>query len=139
MILYKKLDYLAQRIRYEATYQEMKYYLSKILKGERKESYLKWICNSRNIGKSCALARLSVKYNIPVAVPFKSWETLYKKDIPEYIPKYFKKGIPRVIVVNEFLRGQHEDTVLVEECIDLDKFNSILRPMGKYLVGYKSI
>lgn len=137
MILYKKLDYLAQRIRYESTYQEMKYYLKQILNGKNKGSKFKRVDDSnRNIGKSCALARLSIKYDIPVAVPFKSWESLYTREIPKYIPKYFKSGVPRVIVVNDLLHMKSEDIVLMEECIDYEKYESILHPRCKHIVGY---
>ena len=140
MILYKKLDYLAQRIRYEATYQEMKYYLKQILNGKNTGSKLRIVGNwNRDIGKSCALARLAVKYDIPVAVPFKSWESLYTREIPERIPKYFKCGIPRVIVVNDSLHMKSEDIVLMEECIDYEKYEAILSHRCKHIVGYQSI
>ena len=117
MKLYERLYHLAYRLRYEVTYLEMKYHLKKVMKG-KEDNYIKRIrYYDRNIGKSCALARLSVKYDIPVVVPFNSWTTRYTKDIPRYIPKYFKNRLPQVIVVNDYLRGKRFDYVLIEECI----------------------
>lgn len=140
MKLYKKLEYLSYRFRYEATYLEMKYHLKRLLKG-KEYTYIKKIRNyDRNIGKSCALARLSVKYDIPVAVPTKSWAMLYEKDIPRYIPKYFKKKLPKTIVVNEYSIGKRYDLILIEECIPQDAINSIIVPMVKKgFIGFKNV
>jgi len=140
MKLYEKLDYLAYRIRYEATYLEMKYHLIRVMKG-KEDNFIKRIEHyDRNIGKSCALARLSVKYNIPVVVPLNSWTALYTKDIPRYIPKYFKNKLPQTVVVNEHLRGKRIDYILIEECIPDDVMNDIVRPMVKRgMVGYRNV
>lgn len=140
MKLYKKLDYLAYRIRYEATYLEMKYHLKRVLKGEERE-FLKWVDHyDRNIGKSCALARLSAKYDIPVAVPTKPWANLYEHDIPQYIPKYFKKKRPKTIVVNENSKDERYDIILLEECVPEEFLNAIIVPMVKKgIVGYKNM
>ena len=140
MKLFEKLDYLAYRLRYEATYLEMKYHLKKVMKG-KEDNFIKRIRHyDRNIGKSCALARLSVKYNIPVAVPLNSWATLYTKDIPRYIPKYFKDRLPQVIVANDYSRGKRFDYVLIEECIPNEVISDIIKPMVKKgMVGYRNV
>ena len=140
MKLYEKLDYLAYRIRYEATYLEMKYHLKKVMKG-KEDNYIKRIRHyDRNIGKSCALARLSVKYNIPVVVPFSSWTALYTRDIPRYIPKYFKDRLPQTIVANEYSRGKRFDYILIEECIPNEVINNIVKPIVKKgMVGYRNV
>lgn len=140
MKLFEKLRYLSHRIRYEATYLEMKYYLKRVLEG-KKDSYFKKInYYDRNIGKSCALARLSVKYDIPIAVPTHTWKNLYMCDIPKYIPKYFKKKLPQTVVANEYLRGKRYEYLLVEECISEDIMNYYVKPIVKKgVVGYKNI
>lgn len=140
MKLYERLYYLAYRLRYEATYLEMKYHLKRVMRG-KEDNYIKRIrYYDRNIGKSCALARLSVKYDIPVVVPFNSWTTRYTKDIPRYIPKYFKNRLPQVIVVNDYLRGKRFDYVLIEECIPNEVINDIIKPMVKKgMVGYRNV
>lgn len=137
MKLYERLDYLAYRFRYEATYLEMKYHLCKVLKGKGNDDYFKKVGHySRNIGKSCALARLSVKYDIPVAVPTNSWKDLYIRNIPRYIPKYFKNKLPQVIVANEYSKGKRYETILLEECIPHDAIDIVISPMAKNLIGY---
>lgn len=140
MRLYEKLDYLAYRFRYEATYLEMKYHLKNVMKG-KENNFIKRIGHyDRNIGKSCALARLSVKYNIPIAVYTKMWSDLYTKDIPRYIPKYFKKKRPQTIVVNENSKGKRYDIILLEECVPEEFLNAIIVPMVKKgIVGYKNM
>lgn len=135
--LSKKLSNLSIWFRYESTYLEMKYHLCKVLKGREKDDYFKKVGHyDRNIGKSCALARLSVKYNIPVAVPTKMWADLYTKDIPRYLPKYFKKKLPQTIVVNENSKGKRYETILIEECIPQNVIDIIISPMAKNLIGY---
>lgn len=140
MKLYERLDYLACRLRYEATYLEMKYHLKKVMKG-KENSFIKKIGHyDRSIGKSCALARLSVKYDIPVVVPTHAWSNRYKHDIPRYIPRYFKSRLPQTVVANEYLRGKRIDYVLIEECIPDDVMNYIVRPMVKKgIVGYRNM
>lgn len=140
MKLYKKLEYLSYRFRYEATYLEMKYHLQRLIKG-KENSFIKKIGHyDRNIGKSCALARLSVKYDIPVVVPTHACSNFYKYDIPRYIPKYFKTRLPQTIVANEYSRGKRFDYILIEECIPDDIMNSIIKPMVKKgMVGYRNV
>jgi hypothetical protein len=118
----------------------MKYHLKRVMKG-KKDSFIKRIRhNDRNIGKSCALARLSVKYDIPVAVPTNSWKDLYIKDIPRYIPKYFKNKLPQVIVANEYSRGKRFDFVLIEEGIPDKVLDYIVVPIAnKGMVGYRNV
>lgn len=140
MKLYRKLECLAYRFRYEATYLEMKYYLKQVIKGKKKE-YFKMICHEdRNIGKSCALARLSVKYNIPIVVSTHMWSNLYIHVVPRYIPKYFKKMSPQIIIANEKSRGKRFDLLLIEEGISKEVIDNIIKPMVKKgVVGYKNI
>lgn len=137
--LSKKLSDLSLRLKYESTYLEMKYYLCKVLNGKENVDYFKKIGHyDRNIGKSCALARLSVKYDIPIAVPCNSCKSLYIRDIPRYLPKYFKNKLPRIIVTNENSIGKRENCILLEEYIPEEQISSILRPMTTSLIGYRN-
>lgn len=134
--LYKKFEHLSYWFRYQATYFEMKYHLKQVIKG-KETSYFKMIgyCD-RNIGKSAALARLSSKYNIPVIVPVKRWTDTIEKDIPRYLPKYFKKRMPKCIYVNECGKQKRYDIMLVEENVDKKYLDSIFTT--KAFVGYKN-
>lgn len=140
MKLYKKLEYLVYRFRYEATYLEMKYHLKRVIKG-KEDDYIKKIrYNDRNIGKSCALARLSVKYDVPVAVPSMMCARFYEKDIPQYIPKYFNNKIPKTIIANGHSKGKRCDIILIEEGIPQKVIDWVIMPMVKKgSVGYKNI
>ena len=115
----------------------MKYHLKQILKGKN-ESYIKPIYHyDRNIGKSVALARLSAKYNIPVVVPTQSWKKVIERDIPNRLPKYFKRKRPTTIVANESFKGKRYEILLVEEGLDNDCWTRI-SPMARYFVGYEN-
>ena len=135
--LYKRFEYLSYWFRYQSTYLEMKYHLKQILKGKN-ESYIKPIYHyDRNIGKSVALARLSAKYNIPVVVPTQSWKKVIERDIPNRLPKYFKRKRPTTIVANENFKGKRYEILLVEEGLSNDCWTRI-SPMARYFVGYKN-
>ena len=123
--LYKRFEYLSYWFRYQATYLEMKYHLKQILKGKN-ESYIKQIYHhDRNIGKSAALARLSAKYNIPVVVPTQSWKKVIERDIPDRLPKYFKRKFQNAIVVNENFKGKRYEIIIVEEGLRKDCWTRI--------------
>jgi hypothetical protein len=140
MRLYERLEYLSYRLRYEATYLEMKYHLKKVIRGKENRFTKKISHYDRNIGKSCALARLSVKYDIPVIVPTQSWASLYTKDIPRYIPKYFKKKLPQTVVANENVRGKKYNVVLIEECNPENIMEQLVIPIvTNGFVGYKNL
>ena len=136
---YKTLENLSHDLRCEATYLEMEYHLKNVIEG-KEDKFLKDIdYTDRNIGKSCALARLSVKYDIPVIVPNVTMALFYTRKIPQYIPEYFTEKLPKVIVVNEYSRGKRFDYVLLEEGLDYALFNIVVRPMvRKGVVGYKN-
>lgn len=135
--LYKRFEYLSYWFRYQSTYLEMKYHLKQILKGKN-ESYIKPIYHhDRNIGKSVALARLSAKYNIPVVVPTQSWKKVIERDIPNRLPKYFKRKRPTTIVANENFKGKRYEILLVEEGLDNDCWTRI-SPMARCFVGYEN-
>lgn len=130
--LYKRVEYLSYWFRYEATYLEMKYHLKQVIKG-RETSYFKRIGHyDRNIGKSAALARLSAKYDIPVIVPLRRWADTIEKDIPRYLPQYFKKRTPKCICVNECARQKRYDIMLIEENVDRRYL-----PMSEAFIGYE--
>lgn len=134
--LYKRFEYLSYWFRYESTYLEMKYHLKQFLKG-KETSYFKEIrYYDRNIGKSAALARLSAKYNIPVIVSGKHFADTIERDIPRYLPKYFKKRTPKCILENECAKQRRYDVMLVEENVSYKCLNAIFRPMTKAFVGY---
>lgn len=130
--LYKRVEYLSYWFRYEATYLEMKYHLKQVIKG-RETSYFKRIGHyDRNIGKSAALARLSAKYDIPVIVPLRCWADTIEKDIPRYLPQYFKKRTPKCICVNECAGQKRYDIMLIEENVDRRYL-----PMSEAVIGYE--
>lgn len=134
--LYKRFEYLSYWFRYQATYLEMKYHLKQILKGKN-ESYIKPIYHyDRNIGKSVALARLSAKYNIPVAVPTQSWKRLIENDIPNRIPKYFKKNKPTTIVVCNNSKQKRYKALLMEEGMSKEQFATVIG--NGHFVGYRN-
>jgi len=141
MKLYERVSNLSQWLRYQATYLEMKYHLKQVLKG-KEDKYMKRIGHyDRNIGKSVALARLSAQYRIPVIVPTHTWRESIEKDIPSYLPKYFKKKLPMVFVHNDIsLKGNRFPVILVEERIIEERNCEIANNIsyGKF-VGYRNI
>lgn len=139
MKLYERFNYLSCWFRYKATYLEMKYHLKQVLKGKR-EYYLKPIMRyDRNIGKSVALARLSVKYDIPIIVPTNIWKSVIERDIPMYLPKYFKRKKPEAIVATSDMRGIKFKVVLLEEMLTEEQMREVnYISNGKY-VGYRNI
>lgn len=117
----------------------MKYHLKKVLKG-KEEYYIKPIYHyDRNIGKSTVLARLSAKYNIPVIVPSRSWKKLIERDIPGYIPKYFKKKKPTAIVSSDDLRGKKYKILLLEERLNDEQIDIANRTCNGVVIGYKNV
>lgn len=129
---------MAYWFRYQATYLEMKYHLKQVLNG-KEEYYIKSIRHcDRNIGKSVALARLSVKYNIPIVIPTQTWKRFIEHNIPHDIPKYFKKKEPETIVASDYLRGQKHKILLMEERLNdrqIEQVNSICQGT---VVGYRN-
>ena len=137
--LYKRFEYLSYWFRYQATYLEMKYHLKQVLKGNE-EYYIKPIYHyDRNIGKSAALARLSAKYNIPVVVPSQRWVEVIEREIPEYIPKYFKKKKPTAFVVNEHLKGKRYAVLLLEERLTNEQIDFVNKLCNGSMVGYRNM
>lgn len=137
MKLHKRFEYLSYWFRYKATYLEMKYHLKQVLKG-KEEYYIKPIHHyDRNIGKSVALARLSVKYDIPIAVPTHSWKLVLERDIPRYLPKYFKNKRPTTIVLNENMRGRKYKILLMEECLSDEQIDVANYMTEGTVVGYR--
>lgn len=106
----------------------------------KEEYYIKPIRHyDRNIGKSVALARLSVKYDIPVVVPSRSWKDVIEKDIPRYLPKYFKKKKPVTIIANENFKGRKEKIVLMEERLNDDQIKAVNYMTNGIVVGYRNL
>lgn len=139
MKLYDRFSYLAYWFRYQATYLEMKYHLKQVLNG-KEEYYIKPIHHyDRNIGKSAALARLSVKYDIPIAVPIHSWKSVLERDIPRYLPKYFKKKRPVTIVMNENMRDRKYKILLMEECLSDEQIGVVNYMTKGTVVGYRNM
>ena len=118
----------------------MKYHLKQVLKG-KEDHYIKGIYYyDRNIGKSTALARLSAKYDIPIVVPTQKWKILIEYDIPRYLPKYFKKKKPMVVVVNENLsdiKFKH-NIFLMEEGLKDEQFSFLINKITDNFVGYRN-
>lgn len=138
--LHERFNHLAYWFRYQATYLEMKYHLKQVLIG-KEDHYIKGIYHyDRNIGKSTALARLSVKYDIPVVVPTQKWKILIEYDIPRYLPKYFKKKKPVAVVANENLRGikLKHNTLLMEEGLKDEQFSLLINKITDNFVGYRN-
>lgn len=137
MKLYQLLNDLSQRLRYQATYHEMKYYLKQALKGNI-TTHTKFVYNyDRGIGKSVALARLSAEYGIPVLVTTHAWKREIEEYVPMKLPKYFKRKKPMAIVESENLKGRRYKALLFEERLIYD-YVTIARDVanGK-AVGYK--
>lgn len=137
MKLYEIFYNLSYWFRYQSTYLEMKYHLKQVLNGKEDEYFKNIYHHDRNIGKSVALARLSVKYDIPVVVPTYTWKRVVEKDIPNSLPKYFKKKHPAAIVANENCKGKRYDILLVDERLDRECWAKI-SPMAKHFVGYRN-
>ena len=91
-----------------------------------------------NIGKSVALARLSVKYNIPIVVPTQTWKRFIEHNIPRDIPKYFKKKKPVTIVASDYLRGQRHKILLMEERLDEKQIEQVNNMCQGTVVGYRN-
>lgn len=137
--LYERFEYLSYWFRYQSTYLEMKYHLKQVLNG-KEDYYIKPIRHyDRNIGKSAALARLSVKYNIPVVVPTHTWKNVIERDIPRCIPKYFKKKKPTAIVVSNDLRGRKYNILLMEERLMDEQTDLVNRLCKGHFVGYRNM
>lgn len=129
---------MAYWFRYQATYLEMKYHLKQVLSG-KEEYYFKPIRHyDRNIGKSAALARLSVKYDIPIIVPTQTWKRFIEYNIPRDIPKYFKKKKPVTIVVSDYLRGQKYKVLLMEERLEDRQIEQVNCITCGAVIGYKN-
>lgn len=136
--LYEILDYSAYWIRYQTTYLEMKYHLKQVLNG-KEEYYIKPIRHyDRNIGKSAALARLSVKYDIPIVVPTQTWKRFIEYNIPHDIPKYFKKKKPITIVASDYIRQQKYKILLMEERLEYRQIEQVNRMYCEKVVGYRN-
>ena len=137
MKLYKLFSYLSYRLRYESTYLELKYHLDQVLKN-KKNSWVNCTMRfDRGIGKTVALARLSAKYDIPVFVKNNSCKQLIERDIPKYLPQYFKKCTPKAIVAeNKHLRGHRYETGLVDEPLTFEDLENIETHYCSQLVGY---
>lgn len=138
MKLHKRFEYLSYWFKYQATYLEMKYHLKQVLKG-KEEYYIKPIHHyDRNIGKSAALARLSVKYDIPIAVPTNNWAEVVTRDISRYLPKYFKKKLPKTVVMNENHRGRKYPILLIEECMSDEQMSVVNNMTCGKIIGYQN-
>lgn len=116
----------------------MKYHLKQVLKG-REEYYIKTIGHyDRNIGKSAALARLSVKYDIPIVVPTQISKKFIEYNIPRDIPKYFNKKMPVTIMVSDCLRGKRYKVLLMEEGLEDKQIEQLNYMACETVVGYRS-
>lgn len=137
MKLYKLFSYLSYRLRYESTYLELKYHLDQVLKN-KKNSWVNCTMRfDRGIGKTASLARLSAEYGIPVFVKNNSCKQLIERDIPKYLPQYFKKCTPKAIVVkNKYLRDRRYETGLVDEPLTFGDLENIETHYCSQLVGY---
>ena len=137
MKLYEILEDLSFWIRCRATYLEMKHHLKQVLKG-KENNYVKFVYpHDRGIGKTCALARLSAKYNIPIVVSTHNCKREIERGIPSCLPKYFKKKKPTAIVIDDIkTRGKRFDILLVEESLDNKQQETLLDISRSRYVGY---
>ena len=84
-----------------------------------------------------ALARLSAKYNIPIAVPTCTRKSELERYIPNYLPKYFKKKQPLTIVINENVRSRRYKAILIEEDLSHEQLEIVERSCNGVVVGYR--
>lgn len=107
------------------------------MKGKQ-EYYIRPIRHyDRNIGKSAALARLSVKYDIPIVVPTQTWKRFIEHNIPRDIPKHFKKKKPVTIVMSDYIRQQKYKILLMEERLEDRQIEQVNRMCCGKVVGYR--
>jgi hypothetical protein len=125
MKLYQRLEQLSRWLKYQATYLEMEYHLKQVLKG-KEYRYMKDVFSyDRGTGKSVALARLSAKYNLPIIV-YTNMAKKHIEDIPQKLPKYFRKRKPLVLVCHkEKLRGRRFDVVLLDQELSAQQMNDL--------------
>ena len=84
-----------------------------------------------------ALARLSAKYNIPIAVPTCTRKSELERYIPNYLPKYFKKKQPLTIVINENVRGRRYKALLMEDGLSYEQIEAVEHLCNGVVVGYR--
>ena len=138
MKLYQRLEKLAYWLRFRATYHEMKYYLKEVMKGKR-DNYFKEITRyDRAIGKTCSLAELSVKYNIPIVVSTHVWKNDIDRNTVLFLPRHLRKRKPIVLVANETLYGYHSDILLVDECLSAEQIE-LVKKSCNHIVGYVNV
>lgn len=137
MKLYEKLDYLSHWIKYQSRYLEMKYHVKQTLKG-MEECYIKPVYpQDRGSGKSTALARLSVKYDIPIVVPTQRRKKIIEQEVPRHIPQYFKRKKPIVIVASETCGRRGYKIVLIDEGLTNEQIKLAVEMSKGTIVGYK--
>lgn len=131
--LSEKLSNISLWFRYKATYFEMKYYVHKSITDKDFMRYMKPIYPyMRNIGKSYALIKLALKYDIPIVVPTNP----YANNLRYMAQRDFKSNNLKTIVAIENIRGKKYDTLLIEEMIPDDVLNNIIYPMCNKAIGY---
>lgn len=130
--LSKLLETISFKLKSSAIYFELKHYIV------NKESYLRHIYYwERGIGKTYNLIKLARKYSLPIFVPNSSSELYIRRIEKKYFKNNYNKNI-KVIVANERVVGKRIKLALIDEGIDIEVIESVIKPMCECLVGYKS-
>lgn len=122
------LDLLSIWAKSNSIYFELKYYIKK-----NKSSYLHSKNYSRGSGKSYNLVKLAIKYKLPIYCNNHS----AKDYLLRMARCTFNKTI-QVIVANEYARGYRFDKALIDEGIDFQIINDVIKPKVKTLIGFNS-
>lgn len=132
----KWLSRLSQWAKYKSTYYELSHYVYESEIKHKSINNIKEIGHyDRNIGKSYALVKLALDYDLPIAVPHRS-SGEYLRRLAE---QYFYSHELKIIVTNESAKGKRYNTILLEEGVDENILNCLIRPMCKNLIGYRYI
>lgn len=75
---------------------------------------------------------------ILIIIPSNKWAELIERDIPMYIPKYFKKNKPTAYVVNLIIGNLKQKIVLMEEGLEDKQIEIANRISNGKVVGYRN-
>ena len=129
------MEKVSFRLKSLSIYFELRHYIV------NKKSYTKKTYRTdRGIGKTYNLVKLALKYDIPIFVRDDVSKRYCKGTAFQYFNRRLEKSKNfKIIIANENARGRRYDTALLEEGVDSDVLENIVKPMCKCIVGYKFI